>query len=117
PHIVSSAGHHWYPGDEHVIFASYDEYTGINTADGYHTYGWEWTPQHLKFYVDGVLIRIVDYPGPHAAGQNVWLTSLAFTLPVDDVSLPGEVSYDYFRYYTKDYGVTAPSNAIVIDNA
>lgn len=73
-------------------------YAGPNSADGYHTYGYEWLPSEIRFYVDGVLNRTLAYPGPHAL-QNVWLTTLGFTEPVEEAHLPGETTWDYFRYY------------------
>lgn len=69
PGVVRTAGHHWYPGDAHVVFGTYDEYRGINSADGYHVYGYEWTPTHVKFYVDGELTRIMTYPGRTPMGK------------------------------------------------
>lgn len=116
PGLIRTAGHHWYPGDAHVVFGSYEEYSGVNSADGYHVYGWEWTPTHVKFFIDGELIRVMDYPGPHAAGQNVWLTSIAYTLPVDEASLPGEVTFDYFRYYKKEDQGPFPAGSVIVDN-
>ena len=73
-------------------------YAGPNSADGYHTYGYEWLPSEIRFYVDGVLNRTLAYPGPHAL-QNVWLTTLGFTEGIVDSTLPGETTWDYFRYY------------------
>ena len=73
-------------------------YTGPDSSDGYHTYGYEWLPNELRFYVDGVLSRTLAYPGPHAL-QNVWLTTLGYTEPVEEAHLPGETTWDYFRYY------------------
>ncbi|RZT07562.1 beta-glucanase (GH16 family) [Kribbella sp. VKM Ac-2569] len=73
-------------------------YTGPDSSDGYHTYGYEWLPNEIRFYVDGVLSRTLAYPGPHAL-QNVWLTTLGYTEPVDETRLPGETTWDYFRYY------------------
>ncbi|TDO49158.1 beta-glucanase (GH16 family) [Kribbella sp. VKM Ac-2527] len=91
-------------------------YTGPNSADGYHTYGYEWLPSKINFYVDGVLNRTLDYPGPHAL-QNVWLTTLGYTEPVTEDNLPGETTWDYFRYYrpVESSSESAPGE-IMVDN-
>ncbi|MGI8335658.1 family 16 glycosylhydrolase [Actinomadura scrupuli] len=89
--------------------------TGVDSTDGYHTYGYEWTPTKLRFYTDGVLTVEKDYPGPHAP-QNLWLTSVAYTEPVDDGALPGEVTYDYFRYY-RPIAAGDEDPAVVVDTS
>ncbi|GAB2598823.1 golvesin C-terminal-like domain-containing protein [Kribbella endophytica] len=91
-------------------------YAGPNSADGYHTYGYEWLPSAIKFYVDGLLVRTLAYPGPHAL-QNVWLTTLGYTEPVDETHLPAETTWDYFRYYKP---ISVPDDvatgAVLVDN-
>ncbi|RAU93705.1 family 16 glycosylhydrolase [Paenibacillus sp. YN15] len=113
PGEVYTNTHYYTPS--HVIHKG-GVYKKINTAADYHVYGWEWTPTQVKFYVDGVLTNTVDYPGPHGT-QNVWLTSLGYTEPVDATNLPGEVTYDYFRFYKKTDLLQAPYGAIIRDNA
>jgi hypothetical protein len=39
-----------------------------------------------------------------------------YKLPVADEYLPAEVTYDYFKFYTKDYGLDAPIDAVIVDN-
>lgn len=73
-------------------------YTGPDTSDGYHTFGYEWLPNEIRYYVDGVLARVQPYSGPHGM-QNIWLTTLGYTSPANEANLPGETSWDYFRYY------------------
>ncbi|MFK7694447.1 cadherin-like beta sandwich domain-containing protein [Paenibacillus sp. HJGM_3] len=121
PNEIKTAAHLWWPGDSHTVPVPYLTYTNVDSSDGYHTYGFEWTPTKLKYYIDGKLFREEFYTGPHGAGtqgrgQHLWLTSLVYQLPVDDSGLPGEVTYDYFRFYTNDYGLNAPDGAILIDN-
>lgn len=82
----------------------------------YHVYGWEWTPTHVTFFVDGQPYGSVPYVGPHAL-QNVWLTSLGFTPPVDATNLPGEVTFDYFRYYSSADVPRGVSRAVLVDDA
>ena len=91
-------------------------YAGPDSSDGYHTYGYEWLPTEIRFYVDGVLSRTLAYPGPHAL-QNVWLTTLGFTEPVTETNLPGETTWDYFRYYKPmDSASDVASGEVLVDN-
>jgi beta-glucanase (GH16 family) len=121
PDGLMTAGHYWWPGDAHLTYVPYTTYSEVDSSDGYHTYGMEWTPTKIKFYVDGKMFREEFYPGPHGAGtqgrgQHLWLTSLVYKLPVADDQLPAEVAYDYFKFYTKDYGLDAPLDAVIVDN-
>lgn len=91
-------------------------YAGPDSSDGYHTYGYEWLPTEIRFYVDGVLDRTLAYSGPHAL-QNVWLTTLGFTEPVDETNLPGETTWDYFRYYQPvESRHDVATGAVLVDN-
>ncbi|MDF2837228.1 MAG: peptidase, partial [Paenibacillus sp.] len=121
PNEILTAAHYWWPEDTHLVYVPYTTYEEVDSSDGYHTYGMEWTPTKIKYYVDGRMFREEYYPGPHGAGtqgrgQHLWLTSLVYKLPVDDEHLPAEVTYDYFKFYTKDYGLEAPEGALIIDN-
>jgi len=114
PGRIQSNSHYYTP--THVGWGG-SIYQGVNSADGYHTYGYEWTPAKLRFYTDGVLTGEKDYPGPHAP-QNLWLTSVAYTAPVDETVLPGEVTYDYFRYYKPiAAGDENSASAVIVDNS
>jgi len=91
-------------------------YAGPDSSDGYHTYGYEWLPSEIRFYVDGVLNRTLAYPGPHAP-QNVWLTTLGFTEGVVETNLPGETTWDYFRYYRPvDSRSDIATGEVLVDN-
>ncbi|MER7176995.1 family 16 glycosylhydrolase [Streptomyces mesophilus] len=91
-------------------------YTGPDSSDGYHTYGFEWTPTEVRYYIDGKLTQTLPKAGPHGL-QNIWLTTLGYTSPVDETNLPGETTWDYFRYYAP---VTSPddesADTVVVDN-
>ncbi|RXZ82640.1 glycosyl hydrolase family protein [Paenibacillaceae bacterium] len=121
PKEILTAAHYWWPEDTHLVYVPYTTYEEVDSSDDYHTYGMEWTPTKIKYYVDGRMFREEYYPGPHGAGtqgrgQHLWLTSLVYQMPVDDEHLPAEVTYDYFRFYTKDYGLEAPDDAVIVDN-
>ncbi|WOO41808.1 family 16 glycosylhydrolase [Rubellicoccus peritrichatus] len=86
-----------------------------SVAEKFHTIAWEWTPTHMRFFLEGELIREEAYPPPHGL-QNVWLSCVAHpNASLED--LPGEILFDYFRYYRKPYGDEIPEGAIVIDQS
>jgi beta-glucanase (GH16 family) len=78
---------------------------GFNAADAYHVYGFEWTPNDMKFYADGRLIKTFNqsprYPmltllGIYEKRVNGW------TGPFDpSIPYPKVFSIDYFRAYQK----------------
>lgn len=111
PTCFTTCAHYYAPS--HVNYGQVS-HNIINTATDFHVYGWEWTPIEIRFYVDGTLIRKLNYPGPHSA-QNVWLTGLAYDVG-HGIQGDTSISFDYFRYYAKDYGTGARDNAIIVDN-
>ena len=90
-------------------------YQEIDTSDGFHVYGFEWTPRELHYYVDGVRTFTVAYPGPHGL-QNLWLTALGYKGPVDERNLPGATLFDYVRYYAPvEAGADTSPDSVVVD--
>lgn len=84
---------------------------GFDTSAGWHVYGYEWSEDSLRFFVDGRLAWSTPYQqGSYAHDfPNLWLTTIAIDLngagKVDDGALPGAVQFDYARYYQRDgYG-------------
>ena len=115
PRGIAYGYHDWLanpPVETHCSHAS------TTTATAYHTYAWDWQPSGIKFYFDDVYRCTLQYPLAAQAQDdiNVWLTSIAYITSsngkVDDSRLPGSVSFDYFRYYTKG----AASSGTVVDN-
>ncbi len=72
--------------------------TQADSSAAYHTYGFEWTPTEVRFYTDGNLMYTLEKAGPHGI-QNVWLTTLGYTDGVETGNLPGETTWDHFRYF------------------
>lgn len=90
--------------------------TQADTSLEYHNYGFEWTPTEVRFYTDGVLMNTLPKAGPHGI-QNIWLTTLGYTAPVDETNLPGETTWDYFRYFAPvEGGADASAAQLVVDN-
>ena len=69
----------------------------------FHVFGCEFTPDTVKFFLDGKLVHSRDTT-PFAHGdQNIWLSSIAShlggTVTVNDSKLPGVVECDYIRFF------------------
>ena len=68
-------------------------------ADDYHVYGLDWTPDEIKYYVDGVVVRTVENTHWH---QPLFLIVDSETMPEwfgmpDDEDLPSTYSIEYVR--------------------
>ena len=112
PDEVKTNAHHYKPF--RTVYGS-ETYEGVNTATAFHTYAFEWTPWAVYFYVNDVLIRTLEVPGPHIE-QNLWLTSLALDYWSRGIEGDTFVEFEYIRYYEKDYGTTIPATATLVDN-
>ena len=71
-------------------------------SDGWFLDAYEYTPEGVTFYDNGQAVAHVDWPELTAA-QVVWLTAINGCGKVDADKLPGETTFDYFRYYAKDF--------------
>ena len=84
-----------------------------NTADDFHVYGFEWTSEYIKVYIDGVLhpngtiLRSV-------LGEDRWTTNVPYWIWFDsetfpwlgipeqsDLATPAEYQIDYIRVWGK----------------
>ena len=94
-------------------------YTGSDSSADFHVYGFEWTSSQVKWYIDGLLIATKDFAGPHSP-QNMWLTVIASSMggtdSVDDSALPGEVQFDYFRFYARNSDNLALNKTVTVDS-
>ena len=73
------------------------------TQHDWHTYGFEWTPEEVRFFIDGVHTKTAVYPADqyeHSAGINLWLTAISANWDDPDME-DSEARYDYFRFYEK----------------
>jgi beta-glucanase (GH16 family) len=66
----------------------------------WHTYGFEWSPSEVRFYVDDVFQHAANYPADRYEHDeiNVWLTAISTNNQSSDQEL-SEARYDYFRFY------------------
>lgn len=71
-------------------------------SDGSFLDAYEYTPDGIVFYDNGNIVAKAEWEDLTAA-QCVWLTALNGCGKVNDSKLPGESTFDYFRYYAKDY--------------
>ena len=87
-----------------------------NPHVGFHTYAFEWTPEHIKFFIDDQLVRNDEntYVQTLESGQkimmNIWQPIWEdWVGPFDESILPVYAFYDWVKYYTYtpgtgDYG-------------
>jgi beta-glucanase (GH16 family) len=73
-------------------------------ADNYHVYGLDWTPEEIKYYVDGVVVRTVENTHWH---QPLFLIFDSETMPKwfgmpDDADLPSTYSIEYVRAWEQE---------------
>jgi beta-glucanase (GH16 family) len=71
----------------------------------FHVFGCEYTPQTVKYFLDGQVVQTVDVSSLPHGDLHIWLTSIASHLgktdAVDDSRLPGHIYFDYVRFYEK----------------
>jgi len=93
---------------------------GFNTASDFHVYAFEWLPDSIKWYVDGVLVRTKidgvgdnNLPVPKESTKivmNIWVftsQALGGGDPADNV-YPITGTYDWFRFYRWDQDTMYP---------
>lgn len=91
---------------------------GFDASDGYHIYGYEYTSEGIKFYVDGKNVHNIaatedDYK--HYS-MNLWLTVIATHTDIE-ANLPAYDYYDYVRCYSKDLDAKLPSKVMPVPEA
>lgn len=94
---------------EHIHQLPYD------TTQGMHTYGYDWQPEHLRWYVDGEMVHeasAADLPLPRATQKimaSLWAstTLTEWVGPFDPDALPSSVRISCISY-SKDYASRTP---------
>ena len=80
---------------------------GVDATTDFHTYGFEYTEQKVKYYLDGDLRCVFDYPpadGEHDE-INFWLTAIGYEMhgvKIDDSKLPGKMLVDFAAFYESE---------------
>ena len=100
------------PGQSRTLTCTSGVYRGplgFDAAAEFHTYGFEWTEKNIRYYLDGSLRCVLDYPpsdGEHDL-INFWLTAIGYSrvngqkLEIDDAKLPGSMIVDHAAFYEK----------------
>ena len=80
----------------------------VSLADDYHTYALEWTPDHVAWEVDGVVVRttttsqVSDLSNPQSLRFNLWAANIAEWVGDFDTSALPQYQYvnwiSYSRY-------------------
>lgn len=70
-------------------------------ASGYHTYGMDWEPTSIKWYVDGILMGTKPTPDD-MAGPMYLLVDLARDTPYAGNAPAMSMNVDYIRAFSKD---------------
>lgn len=77
----------------------------LNSSEEYFVCGCEYLPDRIIWYLNGT--KVCETSNYEMYGRpNIWLTALANTElsgEIDDKALPGESSWDYFRFYTMPF--------------
>ena len=87
-----------------------------NTADGFHVYGYEWTPDYIKVYIDGVLHPDGDITKAlvtmNGTDNDRWITDVPYKIWFDsetfpwlglptEADLPADYEIEYLRIWQK----------------
>lgn len=70
--------------------------------EDWHTYAFEWTPDEVRFFVDGELKAVAEYPADKFEHDlvNLWLTAISANWNAKNQE-PSVARYDYVRIYTR----------------
>jgi len=94
-------------GDNH--WAGFLERGGFDPTDFYHTYGYDWTPDYVDFYIDGERVKRIDKAVPQpplGIMFNVWASDKAPETGYPPNLEPGEkidIRISDIRYTPKAY--------------
>ena len=82
----------------------YEYHLGFDASLEYHTYAFEWLPDSITWFVDGVAIHTAtqDIPSnPSRIMTNVWVhdgSVSSWLGPIDSTAVPVTASYDWIRF-------------------
>ena len=83
----------------------------VSLADDYHTYALEWTPDHVTWELDGVVVRqtsggqVSDLTNPQSLRFNIWAADVvSWVGAFDGAVLPQYQYVNWMRYYRYEAG-------------
>jgi len=100
------------------------QYVPFIPQDGFHTYAFEWTPDYIAWFIDGVeyyrqeQAHIQQFVFPQKIMMNLWSSeSSSWVGPWDDRILPLFAWYDWVSYasYTPGSGNTGTGNNFTLE--
>ena len=76
---------------------------GFDASEGFHTYGFDWQPDHITWYVDGKEVHTMRGDMPNTPGKimmNAWCGKGVDTWlkPFNDENLPLTAEYQWVKY-------------------
>ncbi len=75
----------------------------VSDYTNWHTYGLEWTPSKLIWYIDGSIIRISNNTGIHASTNlRINLALNPYVVPYNPNDFPQTMEIDYVKVYELD---------------
>lgn len=91
------------PGNDEHLSAGSSWVAPWRLANTFHVYGFDWQPQTLRWYVDGVLVREAKNTYWHFPMQIVFDSEAMWDWfgVVDDADLPSTFRVDYVRVWTR----------------
>lgn len=105
PNRVHMTLHYSTPTSSHE--ASFTDWAGPDFSAGYHTFGLEWSPQRLVWYVDGVERKRYEIPANIPAQPMYLVASLAMgaawtnTPPDATTPFPSYFDIDYIKVWRR----------------
>ncbi|WP_437497346.1 family 16 glycosylhydrolase [Sorangium sp. So ce1099] len=83
----------------------------VSLADGYHTYGLEWSPDYVAWSIDGREVRrstgaqVGTLRSPQGLRMNLWSSDVVeWVGPFDDSVLPQHQFVNWIKYYRYNNG-------------
>ena len=91
--------------------SSFAQKLGFDASDGYHVYGYEYTSNGIRFFVDGKLVHSIGASEDQYKhySMNLWLTVIATHSGSGGSDLQANDYYDYIRCYSQDPHAKPPS--------
>ncbi len=99
------------------------EYGRVLNDDDYHTYGVEWTPEYIRFFIDGVSYGTVETTSPKYKDLQTQMyleymigVDLTEQVTVDEVSAwPIDFCVDWVRVYQRPNGISTDRTMVTVE--